>query len=37
MLGAYMGNIGMLMAHVRTESMRVYTTRLVAGWVEIAL
>jgi len=37
MLGAYMQNIGMLMAHVRTESMRAYRTRLVAGWVEIAL
>jgi nitrite reductase/ring-hydroxylating ferredoxin subunit len=37
MLGAYMQNIGMLMAHVRTESMRAYRTRLVAGWVEVAL
>src|ERR1035437_6188949 len=37
MLGAYMQNIGMLMAHVRTASMRAYRTRLVAGWVEIAL
>jgi nitrite reductase/ring-hydroxylating ferredoxin subunit len=37
MLGAYMGNIGMLMAHVRTESMRAYRTRLVAGWVEVDL
>ena len=25
------------MAHVRTESMHAYRTRLVAGWVEIAL
>jgi len=37
MLGAYMGNIGMFMAHVRTESMRAYRTRLEAGWVEIAM
>ena len=37
MLDAYMRNIGMLMAHVRTESMHAYRTRLVAGWVEIAL
>lgn len=37
MLGAYMQNIGMLMSHVRTESMRAYRTRLVAGWVEVAL
>jgi len=37
MLAAYMGNIGMLMAHVRTESMRAHKTRLVDGWVEIAL
>jgi nitrite reductase/ring-hydroxylating ferredoxin subunit len=36
-LGAYMQNIGMLMKHVRTESMRSYSTRLEAGWVEIAL
>jgi len=35
MLGAYMQNIGMLMSHVRTESMRTYRTRLEAGWVEV--
>jgi nitrite reductase/ring-hydroxylating ferredoxin subunit len=35
MLGAYMQNIGMLMSHVRTESMRTYRTRLAAGWVEV--
>jgi len=33
--GLYMQNIGMLMSHVRTESMRTYRTRLEAGWVEV--
>ena len=37
MLAAYMGNIGMMMRHVRTEPMRAYRTRLERGWVEIAL
>jgi nitrite reductase/ring-hydroxylating ferredoxin subunit len=36
LLGAYMQNIGMLMSHVRTESMLTYRTRLEAGWVEVA-
>ena len=36
LFGAYMQNIGMLMSHVRTESMLTYRTRLEAGWVEIA-
>jgi nitrite reductase/ring-hydroxylating ferredoxin subunit len=35
MLVSYMQNIGMLMSHVRTESMRTYRTRLEAGWVEV--
>lgn len=35
MFGAYMQNIGMLMGHVRTESMLTYRTRLEAGWVEV--
>ena len=36
LLGAYMHNIGMLMSHVRTESMLTYRTRLESGWVEVA-
>ena len=35
-LRAYMQNIGMLMSHVRTESMRTYRTRLEDGWIEVA-
>ena len=34
-VGAYMQNIGMLMSHVRTESVRTYPTKVEAGWVEI--
>jgi len=37
MLGGYLQNIGMLMKHVRTESIRTYTTKLEAGWVQVAL
>jgi nitrite reductase/ring-hydroxylating ferredoxin subunit len=36
-LGEYLQNIGMLMKHVRTESIRTYATKLQAGWVQIAL
>ena len=31
----YQQNIGMLMKHVRTESIRTYTTKLEAGWIQI--
>jgi nitrite reductase/ring-hydroxylating ferredoxin subunit len=34
-LGKYLQNIGMLMKHVRTESIRTYTTKLEAGWIQI--
>jgi nitrite reductase/ring-hydroxylating ferredoxin subunit len=36
-LGKYLQNIEMLMKHVRTESIRTYTTKLEAGWVQIRL
>jgi nitrite reductase/ring-hydroxylating ferredoxin subunit len=36
-LGKYLQNIGMLMKHVRTESIRTYATKLEAGWVQIRL
>ena len=36
-LGKYLQNIGMLMSHVRTESIRTYATKLEAGWVQIRL
>jgi nitrite reductase/ring-hydroxylating ferredoxin subunit len=37
MLGEYFQNVGMLMKHIRTESIRTYETKLAAGWVQIAL
>jgi nitrite reductase/ring-hydroxylating ferredoxin subunit len=37
MFGEYLQNIGMLMKDVRTESIRTYSTKLEAGWVQIAL
>jgi nitrite reductase/ring-hydroxylating ferredoxin subunit len=36
-IGGYMQNIGMLMKHVHTESIRTYATKLEAGWVQIRL
>ena len=36
MLGEYLQNIGMLMRHVRAESICTYATKLEAGWVQIA-
>jgi len=36
-LGQYLQNIGMIMKHVHTESIRTYTTKLEAGWVQIKL
>jgi hypothetical protein len=31
-----MQNVGILMSHVRTESVRTYRTKLEGGWVEVA-
>jgi len=36
-LGQYLQNIGMLMKHVHTESIRTYATKLEGGWVQIKL
>jgi nitrite reductase/ring-hydroxylating ferredoxin subunit len=36
LMGQFFQNVGMLMAHVRTESIRTYPTRMEAGWVLIA-
>ena len=36
LMGQFFQNVGMLMGHVRTESIRTYPTRLEAGWVLIA-
>jgi len=36
-LGQYLQNIGMIMKHVHTESIRTYATKLEAGWVRIRL
>jgi len=36
-LGEYLNNIGMIMKHVHTESIRTYATKLEAGWVRIRL
>jgi nitrite reductase/ring-hydroxylating ferredoxin subunit len=36
-LGQYLQNIGMIMKHVHTESIRTYATKLEAGWVRIKL
>jgi nitrite reductase/ring-hydroxylating ferredoxin subunit len=33
----YLQNIGMIMAHVRTESILTYATKLEDGWVMVAL
>jgi len=35
--GAMLKNVGRLMPHVRTESIRVYTTKVESEWVEVAL
>ena len=37
LLGRFLQNIGMLMKHVRTESIRTYATKLEAGWIQIRL
>ena len=36
-MGQFMQNVGLLMAHIRTESIRAYPTKLEAGWVLIAV
>jgi nitrite reductase/ring-hydroxylating ferredoxin subunit len=33
----YLQNIEMMMKHVRTETIRIYVTKLEAGWVQIKL
>jgi len=35
-LTAFLQHVGMLMKHVRTESIRTYETRVEAGWVHVA-
>jgi nitrite reductase/ring-hydroxylating ferredoxin subunit len=37
MLAGYLQNVGMLMKHIRMESIRTYATKVEAGWVQIAL
>jgi nitrite reductase/ring-hydroxylating ferredoxin subunit len=34
---AFLKNVGMLMQHVRTESIGSYTTKIESGWVLVAL
>jgi nitrite reductase/ring-hydroxylating ferredoxin subunit len=36
-IGALLGNVGMLMQHVRTEPVRTYPAKVEAGWVLVAL
>jgi nitrite reductase/ring-hydroxylating ferredoxin subunit len=36
-LGKFLQDVGMMMQHVRTESIRTYATKVEAGWVQIAL
>jgi nitrite reductase/ring-hydroxylating ferredoxin subunit len=35
--GAFLKNVGMLMQHIRTESIRTYRTKLESEWVWVAL
>ncbi len=35
-VAAMLQNVGMLMKHVRTESIRSYATKVEAGWVHVA-
>jgi nitrite reductase/ring-hydroxylating ferredoxin subunit len=35
-VAALLQNVGMLMKHVRTESIRTYETKVEAGWVHVA-
>ncbi len=35
-LAAFLQNVGMLMKHVRTESIRTYQTKVEAGWIHVA-
>jgi nitrite reductase/ring-hydroxylating ferredoxin subunit len=36
-LGAYLTNVGMLMQHIRTESIGAYKTKVESDWVWVAL
>jgi nitrite reductase/ring-hydroxylating ferredoxin subunit len=36
-MGEYLQNIGMLMKHVRTESIHTYATKIDSGWIQVAL
>ncbi len=36
-LAEYLKNIGLLMQHVHTESIRTYTTIIISGLIQIAL
>jgi nitrite reductase/ring-hydroxylating ferredoxin subunit len=36
-MGAFLQNVGMLMQHIRTESIRTYRVKLEAGWVWVEL
>lgn len=35
-VAALLQNVGMLMTHIRTESIRTYETKVEAGWVHVA-
>ncbi|MEI7613013.1 MAG: hypothetical protein WCK63_08900 [Betaproteobacteria bacterium] len=37
LFGKLLQDIGGIMKHVRTESIRTYATKLEAGWVEVEL
>jgi nitrite reductase/ring-hydroxylating ferredoxin subunit len=37
LLGQFFQNVGMLMSHIRTESIRTYPTKLETDWVLVAL
>ena len=36
-IGAFLKNVGMLMGHIRTESIGSYPTKVDSGWVLVAL
>jgi nitrite reductase/ring-hydroxylating ferredoxin subunit len=36
-LAQYLQNIGLLMQHVHTESIRTFETKIVSGWIQIAM
>ena len=37
LMGQFFQNVGMLMAHIRTKSIRTYPTKVEAGWVLVAV